>query len=147
MPGVIKLANSLLETQILGKGLASPLVVDSSINDFKRVEYAENVKQCIMDLIDTRIGERVMRENVGTEIHALLFESQTAVIDIMPVQIVQAIERYEPRVTRVSAVARPEGDNIVHTLVSWILRATGKQDSLVYPYYLEPAEGGIPPNL
>ncbi len=141
--GEIILANSLLEVAVLGKGLKSPLQTDSGTGDFVRVDGSENVKMCILDLITTRIGERLMNEDIGTLTMDSLFESQQAVVDIVPHQIVDAIRRYETRVTRVSARGIPVGKDTVDINVEWVLRSSGRADGTVYPYYLNSNREGF----
>jgi len=133
-------SNPLLEIEILGKGLKSPLEMNSYVGDFATVEGVDNVAQCIRDLIETRVGDRVMNEDYGTLPSDMLFESQEAIIDIVPFRIIEAIRRFEPRVANVTASATPFSVNDSHgvnILVQWYLRATGKQGNLVYPYYLD----------
>lgn len=143
---IITLANSLVERSVLGIGLASPLTPDDTIGDWQRLEGADNVKACIIDLISTRVGERLMFEDIGTTIPELVFESVEGVLDILPFQLVEVIKRYEPRVIRVACTAEAfstdKGDG-VNAKLSWTLRSTGKRDNLVWPFYLEPPEGGI----
>ena len=147
MAVTLRLANTLVQNQVLGKGLAFPMREDPTNGDFLGVAGADNVKQCIIDLITTRVGERLMNEDLGTEIADSVFESQQAVIDILPLRVREAINQFEPRVQSVTASAVPfsldNGLRGVKLNVSWVLRSGGGRDSLVYPYYLEPAEGGL----
>lgn len=140
---MIKLGNSLLELEVLGIGLKSPLEIDPATGDFMRVFAGENVKNCIIDLIGTLIGERLMSEDIGTGVSRALFESQEAVIDILPHQVIEAINQHETRVTRATATAVPQGQHTVNLHVRWLLRSTGTPGSLVYPYNINPAAGGL----
>jgi uncharacterized protein len=63
------------------------------------VEDDKAVRQAILLLLSTRIGERVMRPNYGSLLHRLLFapnDETTAGLAIYYVQ--RAIDRWEPRV-------------------------------------------------
>lgn len=139
----ITLANSIVNQSFLGKGLKSPLTVDPATKDFSKVQGSENIKQCVLDLIMTSVGERVMNEDIGASVNEMLFMDVVAVADILPVRIIETINRYEPRVTDVVATAEITGETQVDVHVSWKLKSTGSKDSLVYPFYVEPAQGGI----
>ena len=133
----IRLANDLLDRPTLGRGLRSPLWRDPATGGFQSLSGPEAVKARILDLIDTAVGERVMKEDFGAQAAGSLFESQVSVIDVMPIRFREAIVRFEPAVTRVAASGRPLDETTVIIDVSWYLRATGQPDGLVYPYYLE----------
>ena len=134
----IVLSNLLLEQQILGSGLASPLATDPATGDFARVSGAADVQQCILDLLDTRVGERLMREDEGSPFPPLIFENIGGLVLVIPPLTVEAIQRYEPRVTRVTARATIVDVTTVVASISYYLRATGSPDSLVYPFYTQP---------
>jgi phage baseplate assembly protein W len=128
----LELANQLVDVASLGKGFASPLCQDDATGDFKTVEGHENVRVCIRDLITTRIGTRVMNEDIGTEVLSLLFENIKGVVDILPFHLKEAIERHEPRVRDVQVRAQQQGDTAVEAYVSWVVRSTNRRDSLVH---------------
>ena len=138
---MIELANSLVARSVLGKGLLSPLEIDPGHLDFKRVEGAENVKACIIDLITTRVGERLMNEDIGTLLPDALFENREGILDILPIQLVEVITRFEPRVAQVQAIAKPFGETGVNVELSWVLRSTGRRENLVWPFYLNTTDG------
>lgn len=134
------LANSVVEQASLGRGLKSPLEEDPLTGDFKTLVGPDNVKQCIIDLILTRVGERVMNEDLGTELPSLIFETTDGVVDVLPLKVIDVIRRHEPRVTRVTAKAYVEELNGSATVVldlSWVVKATGRPDNLVYPFYTD----------
>jgi phage baseplate assembly protein W len=134
----IKLANDILEREILGKGFASPLRINPATKDFAVVDGPDNVRQCIEDLLGTRVGERVMNEDFGVELPDLVFELQAGLLDIIPSRIREAIARWEPRVKNVLVTARAQA-TAIYVDVSWTLVTTAKKGNLVYPYYLEPS--------
>jgi phage baseplate assembly protein W len=137
------LANYLLEQEVLGQGLATPLVSDPLTGDFQTINGEDNVTQCILDLLLTRPGERLMFEDFGTSIPSSLFANKPALMQVLPIQVTQAINQFESRVTNVSATAIDAGPTAVQITVTWIVKATGTPGSLVYPIYLQPAAGGV----
>lgn len=143
----LQLANVLIERAAFGKGLKSPLEQSKYTGDFVRLEEADNVRQCVLDLISTRVGERVMNEDLGSEFPPLLFENASGLVDILPVHAREVITRFEPRVRDVTARAQQFGSVAtgfgVNVFIAYTLRSIGRRDNLVYPFYLEPPEGGV----
>ena len=125
----------------LGKTLAFPLRMDKRTGKLKTVEGEEAVKQSIRIILQTALLERVMREDEGVLLPRLLFANIEAVKNTAPAQAVDAVSRYEPRVKNVTATATvlPDEPNTVYIDVQYVIRATGTRDSLVYPYFLDPA--------
>jgi phage baseplate assembly protein W len=139
----INLANSLIEQAALGIGLQAPLTTNPQTGDFVRLSVADNVRSCILDLLSTRVGERVMNEDFGTLIPLAIFENSEGLIDVLPFRVKEAITQYETRVTRVTCTVDIIDPTTTRLNVGWVLKATGKRDSLVYPYYTEPSAGGV----
>lgn len=138
---VLQLANGLIDREALGKGIHFPLTVDPATNDFKMVEAEEAIKESLFWLISTRVGERVMNEDLGTLVSESLFADIEAVQDVLPFQLAEAIARHEPRVTDVKMKTERTGLTELRITITWVVRATGRRDSLVYPYYTEPSGG------
>jgi phage baseplate assembly protein W len=138
---VLKLANSLIERAALGRGVKFPLTIDVGTNDFEMVEYEEAIKESLFWLISTRVGERVMNEDIGTLVSESLFSDIEAVADVLPFQLAEAIARHEPRVTDVKMKVERTALTELRITITWVVRATGRRDSLVYPYYTEPTGG------
>jgi len=140
---LLSLANSLLDRDTLGKSPKLPLTTDPATGMFQIASDEDEVKESIILLLDTRIGERVMAEDVGTLISQALFSNIEALRDILPGQIVEAISNFEPRVENVRATSQQTGPTELRVTVTWVVSATGRADSLIYPFYTEPPAGGI----
>lgn len=138
----LTLANSLVEQASLGSGFVSPLTIDAATGDLARVVGEENVDNCIRNILNVSVGECVMNEDMGVELSAHLFRSQQVALEVLPMKIKEALLRYEPRIHNVSVTAQPVGETGVVLRITRTIRATGKTASLVYPYYLEPQQGG-----
>jgi phage baseplate assembly protein W len=139
----ITLANSLVEQTSLGTGFASPFTLDPATQDLGKVTGEENVDACILNILNISVGECVMNEDMGVDIMPQLFRSQRTVIELCPMKMQEAILRYEPRVKNVGVTAEAFGETGVIFRVTRTIRATGKTNNLVYPYYLEPQQGGV----
>lgn len=130
----------------LGKGLAFPLEEDPETGDFKRVEDAENIRQCLLQLVLTARFERVMRAAFGSVIPELLFEDAPVARDLIVTDLRTAIERFEPRVVLTQdPVARIDQENSTRETIGlriairYRIRATNTVHNLVFPFYLKQA--------
>lgn len=96
------------------------------INPFTKDLYLktdeEAIKTALKNLIKTKNFERPFHPEIGTQIHSLLFENNSAAVNIaMQRTIVDAIETYEPRVRIVNVSVKETPDmndyevNIVFT--------------------------------
>jgi len=62
-------------------------------------ENIRSLRDCVIQLIMTGRGARVMRPDYGTDLRASVFEPLTEdLIDSLRKQILQVIAKYEPRV-------------------------------------------------
>jgi uncharacterized protein len=133
----ITLANSLTERDALGVGFSSPFGIDPVTRDVAGSSGRELVKQCIVDLLSTRVGERVMNEDFGVELPALLFENRNGLLDVIKVRAKEAIARHERRVANVNVTTSLLQETGISVAVSWTVRASGEKGNLVYPIYLD----------
>tara|TARA_R110000824_G_scaffold158276_6_gene332061 strand:+ start:4920 stop:5327 length:408 start_codon:yes stop_codon:yes gene_type:complete len=66
---------------------------------FAQNENLRSLRDCVVQLIMTTRGARVMRPDFGTDLRASVFEPLDAeMLDILREQIIQTISKYEPRV-------------------------------------------------
>jgi len=99
------------------------------------VEDRDSVRQAVLLLLSTRMGERVMRPDYGCDLHKLVFspnDDTTAGLAMHYVR--QAIEYWEPRIVveRLDASrdeAYPERLNI---LLEYRLSSSSLRDSLIF---------------
>lgn len=139
MSDSLLLGNSLLENTVLGRGLKFPLKESVMHGDFEGVVGEDNVKQCVLDLLETRVGERLMNEDLGTTLSASLFEDPEAVVDAVPFSVITLLTENEPRIRDVRAEAYAQ-ERTVYVDVSWTVRATGQRSNLVFPFYVDPVK-------
>lgn len=100
----------------------------------------EKIKQSIYAILMTRPGERAARPDFGCGIWDYVFELPSETYrNLMQAEIVGAINRWEHRVTQVSAAIDCTGIAQGKLLVSlhYMVRATNRPDNLVFPFYLE----------
>lgn len=122
----------------LGKGWRFPILPDAS----GRLGYIEgdaNVEQSLRILLMTRLGERVMRSDFGTEAPRLVFSpGSTQYLRLLENTIQESVVNWEPRVdlTSVTAEADPTDPFKVTVSISYTVRQTNTSTNIVYPFYL-----------
>jgi uncharacterized protein len=78
-------------------------------------ENLRSLRDCVMQLIMTGRGARVMRPDFGTDLRASVFEPLTQdMIDSLRAQILETIAKYEPRVIVKRIALTPDFER--HTL-------------------------------
>lgn len=98
------------------------------------------IEQAIRIILLTAPGERVMRPEFGCRIHELVFEPNNRATAVQAQRyITEALGLWEPRITVTQVEARPENVYLnVH--ITYTIKATNDERSLVYPFYLIPGE-------
>ena len=106
--------------------------------DVQLAAYEDDVRQAVRLILETNQGERVMRPDFGSSIHALAFEPiSTATTALLQHRIEAALVTWEPRIDQVTVVVtadRPQGRLMAE--ITYRVRATNTFYNLVYPFYL-----------
>lgn len=95
--------------------------------DLDMVDGEDSVRQAILLLLTTRLGERVMRPDYGCELYRLAFWPNDDTTGGLAIHFVrQALERWEPRVdvVRLDAQRDPEYPERLDVMLEYRLRAT-----------------------
>ncbi|MFC4502843.1 MULTISPECIES: GPW/gp25 family protein [Streptomyces] len=127
----------------LGRGWRFPLLPDAS----GRLAYAvgeDSVRDCLLVLVRTALGERVMRPELGTRAPESVFApGSSRALRALEDSVREAIRDFEPRaaVDDVRARPRPGEEWRVTVTVAYRVRATGRHETLVFPYYLDGGAG------
>lgn len=80
-------------------GLAFPMRNDGVGGYLTSNENMGSLRDCVIQLIMTRRGARVMRPDYGTDLRSSLFEPMDSrLMDTLRAQITSTIAKYEPRV-------------------------------------------------
>jgi len=116
----------------VGPGAAGMLALSSGVND---------IDESISLILGTHPGERVMRPDFGCRIHELVFHPPTGdTLGLARRYVQEALGWWEPRIDVLDVTARPDEDNPAQgTLLIFItyrVRATKDERTLVYPFYL-----------
>lgn len=123
----------------LGTGWSFPPQFSKTEKTSKLISNEEDIKNSLVVLLATRVGERIMQPKYGCNLDVLLFEPMDTTLKTYIKDLVYtAIYYFEPRI-------KPD-DVILSTLdasgsilieVQYTIRATNTRHNLVYPFYLE----------
>ena len=133
----------MAQSLFLGKGWRFPILPDAS-GSLGYVAGDKNVEQSLHILLMTRLGERVMRSDFGTEAPRLVFSpGSTQYLRLLEKSIQDAVVNWEPRVdlTTVTAEADPVNPFRVTVSISYTVRQTNTSNNIVFPYYLGTTAG------
>jgi uncharacterized protein len=124
----------------LGRGWAWPLALDAQ-GEIALDGGAENIAQSVRLILETNLGERVMRPEFGSGLRAAIFENIDATtLALTRHHIERALTQWEPRIDQLSIVteARPSLGRIDVEL-RYRVRETNVFYNLVYPFYVREA--------
>lgn len=129
-------------TDFIGAGWAFPVGVDAR-GRIALARHEVDVEQAIRMIITTPRGQRVMRPTFGCHIHDLLFAPNHEGTAALAARYVSdALGQWEPRIDVVSVNAAPDPDDASCLLIeiTYRLKTTNDQRSLVFPFYTIPGE-------
>jgi len=124
----------------LGAGLGQPLAPGAS-GRLPLASGPEKVRQSILTILDTDPGERVMRPDFGCGLRRyLMAPNSPATRAGIEREIAGALALWEPRVKLVGVAVTPTDDRATVLIeIQYAHVLDGRQDILVYPFYLEQA--------
>ena len=126
----------------LGSGWRWPISI-SSQGGVALVHEEDDIREAILNILQTAPGERVMRPEYGCGIHNLIFAPINArTMGQIMRHIEEGLGRWEPRieVADVDVSVDPEHDARLMIHIRYRIKATHDERSLVYPFYTIPEE-------
>lgn len=132
---------SVTSNDLIGAGWAYPARIAAN-GTVALVTGTAELEGAIRCILETRVGERVMRPEFGSRITDFMFEPITArTLGMIEEAARSAISRWEPRITLEQVVATPgEDEGLVVLEIGYKIRATNDRRNLVYPFYTIPKE-------
>jgi uncharacterized protein len=120
-----------MNKEFLGRGWAFPFHFDSASGAVAYSEFEENIRQSIMIIIGTRVGERQMLYDFGCRVHELLFAPSNASTARLASKYVQeSLERWEPRIEVLKVNAGFDPSGAIMTQISYRISSTGQVEHL-----------------
>lgn len=128
-----------MNTDILGKGFAFPLQVDS-LGGIRESMLAQKVQESILIILGTQHGERAMRPTFGCNLRSLAFApNDAATASLARFYVEEGLTTWEPRIVLEEVMV--ENDNRNGRLlikIDYRIKSTYESRNLVYPFYLQP---------
>ncbi|MEM7029358.1 MAG: GPW/gp25 family protein [Chloroflexota bacterium] len=128
--------------EFLGQGWTFPLRVNARSN-IALAKGDLSIEQAIRAILETRLGERVMRPEFGCRIHELIFDPRdSTTAGLAMVYVEDALAQWEPRieVIEVSVNYHPEQDSALLIEIFYVIKSTHDERSIVFPFYLADEE-------
>ena len=126
------------ERAFLGAGWAFPIRLDES-GEVAQVSHEEDIRQAVLLILQTELGERVMRPGFGAGLHSLVFEPlSTRTVALARHRVETALVTWEPRIDsiQVKVTAVPH-EGRLDIEIHYRVRSTNSFYNLVYPFYLQ----------
>lgn len=132
--------------KFLGRGFAFPPQIDPATGKFVMVEDEEDIRQSVYIILMTRMRERAMLPDFGSNLQNYIFGLPDSDFEIrLNREIQDALTKYEPRIVNVktSVDTKDLTNGIVYLNISYLVRSTNNPNNLVFPYYLEEGIGEL----
>lgn len=120
----------------LGRGWGFPVTFLRNASQVVLVENEEDIRQSLIILLNTTIGERILRPEYGANMEDLLFEAlHVTTATMITNRIKRAILFHEPRVKVEEIDLKPDFEaGRIEVLISYFIISTNNRQNLVYPY-------------
>jgi phage baseplate assembly protein W len=128
-----------IKDDFLGRGWGFPPAFDKMTSTVVMVSDELDIQQSLQILLNTTIGERLLRPNYGCNMKAYLFDSlDHSKIGYIKDAVANAILKYEARII-VNALEMDISniiDGYVFLEISYTIRVTNNRNNIVFPFYL-----------
>ncbi len=135
-----------VDKDFLGTGWSFPPTFSTLTWSVNMVSNDLDIHESLWILFSTRIGERIMVPEYGSDIYQMVFRAiNTTLTTQIQNMVRQAILNWEPRidVDEVKVEVSPDEDGLLLIGVNYNIRRTNTRSNMVYPFYLN--EATIPP--
>lgn len=127
------------EKDFLGQGWAFPPDFLWAKKGAKMVEGEEDIRESLLILFSTQLGERILQHEYGCNLQSLVFERfDSTSVTFLKDTIETAIIYHEPRIKliKISASDTITKEGTILFDIEYIIRSTNTRTNLIYPFYL-----------
>lgn len=121
----------------LGQGLKYPISVKKA--RIRTSAGNDSIKESIILILGTTIGERVMRPEFGCRLNEMVFASNDmGTATLIQNFVEEALMKWEPRikVDEITTTVRQDSTTM-DILIEYTVKSSNSKENLVYPFYLE----------
>lgn len=136
-------SENLINTHV-GQGLKSEPVINKVSGGLNTNTGFDRIDQSINHILGTRKGERFFLPDFGSNLHLLLFERNSFLLeDLADLYIREALSQWEPRISVVSVTVLPSREeNVVPINIQYRLSNLNREHNYVYPFVQAPMSLG-----
>lgn len=130
------------EPSFLGIGWSFPPTFTPGGAEVELVSGADDIHQSLQILLSTRLGERVMHEDFGCDLHRVLFEEiDQGLVNALTNTISDAILYHEPRITlnQLDVSESESQQGLLLISLDYTIRGTNSRFNMIYPFYVNEA--------
>ena len=127
------------EKSFLGIGWGFPPTFNKERAEVEMTTKEEDIKQSLQIYFNTKLGERIMRQDFGCIIHEHLFDRlDKSILDVLTFELKQNIGNIEPRIFVDELNIRPidPEDGRIEINIVYKIISTNVRDNIVFPYFL-----------
>ena len=132
----------MTDQSFLGTGWSFPPSFSLGGADVGMVSGTEDIHQSLQILLSTRLGERVMQDEFGCALDAVLFEEVDAgLVNSLNTLVSNAILDHEPRISLDNVDVSDSGidQGLLLISIEYTVRSTNSRFNMVYPFYINEA--------
>ena len=132
-----------MKNPMIGRGWAFPPKINQQ-GGLALTDEETDIQQAIRIILSTAPGERVMRPTFGSRLHELVFASVNQETLLLAQRYAeQALKMWEPRIELTTVDVtwdQQANDGLLLITLDYLIKTTHDRRTLVYPFYLIPAE-------
>jgi hypothetical protein len=131
-----------MDSSFLGSGWNFPPVFTGGGRDVVMATAEEDIRQSLEILLSTRLGERTLLPDFGSDLSLCLFEEAgRALTTKLTDAIGDAILFYEPRVKLEKLEVRTHDleNGVLLISLYYVIKAVNSRFNMVYPFYINEA--------
>lgn len=123
----------------LGTGWSFPPTFhDDGLTGIEMVSDVHDIKESLIILLNTNLGERIMLPEYGSELQHYLFDIiSNSKLHFLKNVIRTSILKFEPRITVNDVVIDQKDylDGIIRVIIKYTVKSNNTRFNLVFPYY------------
>ncbi len=127
------------KNDFLGSGWGFPPAFDKVTGNLHMVSDELDIQQSLQILLNTTIGERIMRPNYGCNLRTYLFDAlDHSKIGFIKDVVANSILKYEARIifNALEIDINTIIDGYVFLEINYTVRITNNRNNMVFPFYL-----------
>lgn len=128
-----------MDSVFLGTGWTFPPAFHAGGREIEMAVGEEDIRQSLELLLSTRLGERVLMADFGSNMDQMIFgEVNQALTTQISDTISDAILHYEPRITleKVEIDADHMSEGVLTVNISYVIKAVNSRFNMIYPFYI-----------